>query len=180
MFAGWSEAGDFLFMCLVIISNARVLISSHEISVVPVVLQIACFVLYTAQAVAVTEIFTTDAQYKTYYHIFRFPSMYFALILFTFVFSATDKIILSLRREHKKYKIIKMQEAERLRKEQDARSGRSITRRVTMYKRKSRLHSSLEDLTNSSLVIFSFRHWLCVLASCRPRHLGHNETGKTC
>lgn len=103
MFAGWSEAGDFIFLCLVIISNLRVLISSHEISVVPVILQIACFVLYVTQAVLVTETFTTDSQYKTYYHIFHFPSMYFGLILFTFVFSATDKIILSLRRWKKKF-----------------------------------------------------------------------------
>ena len=51
--------------------------------------------------------------------------MYFGLILFTFVFSATDKIILSLRRWKKKFQIMKMQEAERKRKEQDARFGRS-------------------------------------------------------
>merc|ERR1711957_1009661 len=56
---------------------------------------------YFLSAILVTEIFTLDDQYKTYYHIWHFPSMYFAFILFIFVFASTDKVILSLRRHRK-------------------------------------------------------------------------------
>ena len=46
MFGGFSEAGDFIFMCLVIICNARVLISSHEISVWPILIQVFSLAIY--------------------------------------------------------------------------------------------------------------------------------------
>jgi len=63
LFAGFAEAGDFIFFCLVIISNTRVLISSHEIGVGPIVIFLFSLTLYMMSAVAVAEIFTFDAQF---------------------------------------------------------------------------------------------------------------------
>ena len=94
------------------------------------------FLIYVLVAIAVAEIFYFDDQYKTYYHIFYFPSMYFALVLFTFVFAAVDRIILALRRQRKNIKNQKLDNAERARQEKDIMQGRTVTRRVTVYKRK--------------------------------------------
>jgi len=99
--AGYAEAGDFIFLCLVIIANSRVLVTANEYGGGLVVLFIFSICFYILTACLVTEIFTYDDQYKTYYHIWSFPSMYFAVILFTFVFAATDKVILTLRRYRK-------------------------------------------------------------------------------
>ena len=59
------------------------------------------FFVYISTAMTVTELFHYDDQFKTFYYIFHFPAMYFALALFTFVFAATDKIILVIRRYNK-------------------------------------------------------------------------------
>jgi len=101
MFAGYTEAGDFIFLCLVIIANSRVLATANEIGWGLIALFVFSLLFYFLSAILVTEIFTLDDQYKTYYHIWHFPSMYFAFILFIFVFASTDKVILSLRRHRK-------------------------------------------------------------------------------
>ena len=106
-FAGYSESGDFIFLCLVIIANSRVLAQANEIAWGLIILYVGSILFYFLSAVVVAEIFTYDDQYKSYYHIWYFPSMYFAFILFMFVFSSTDKVILTLRRHRKAIRIMK-------------------------------------------------------------------------
>ena len=93
MFAGYTEAGDFIFLCLVVVCNTRVLVSSHEFNWGAIGNYLISFVIYLATAVVVAEIFWFDDQYHTFYHIFYFPNAYMALLLFTCVFAATDKSI---------------------------------------------------------------------------------------
>ena len=56
--------------------------------------------------------------------------------MFIFVFASIDKVILTLRRYRKAMVIIRMELAERRQREADAKAGRGLERRVTMYRRK--------------------------------------------
>mgnify|MGYP000998507389 CR=1 FL=1 len=138
-FGGYTEVGDFIFLTLVIVVNLRVLVTSNEFGWGMVVVQLISFLSYVVVAVGVSLIFYFDDQYHSYQHIFSFPSMYFALILFTVIFAATDRLTAFLRRHRKLRKLEQIERAEKIREEAAAEAfddSRVIRRRLTGLQRK--------------------------------------------
>ena len=101
MFAGYDEAGSFIFLTLVIVVNIRVLISAYAIDMYMILIQILCFVMYVIVALGVNWVFYFDDQYMSYEHMFKFPAMYLSLAWFTAVFTGIDRLITFLRRKRK-------------------------------------------------------------------------------
>jgi len=101
-YGGYTEAGDFIFICLVILVNTRVLVSSHTIDWGLIAVEVVSFLVYLLFAIVISWFFYFDDQYHSYQHIFQFPMTYFALFIFITVFSAIDRLITVIRRFRKR------------------------------------------------------------------------------
>ncbi len=73
--------------------------------------------MYVVTALVISFTFYFDDQYMSYGNMFTFPTMYFSLILFTLVFTATEKVFKSMRSQRKVARLNALEQADAKEKE---------------------------------------------------------------
>lgn len=89
-FGGMANAGDFVFACVVIVANVKVLVSSYQIGLGIIFVVFFSIAMYVAAYAIISRYFVTDAQFGSLGNLSTFPAVYFALCLFITMFGLID------------------------------------------------------------------------------------------
>ena len=85
-----TNAGDFVFTCIVIVANVKVLVSTYQIGVGILFVVFFSIALYVMTFALISRFLVTDPQFGSIGNLSTFPAVYFALFLFITMFGLID------------------------------------------------------------------------------------------
>ena len=135
-FGSLSTDGQFVFGCVVIVVNIKVLISSYEYTpwgVIFVLLSIAAFFVCFWGLCAIVNY----ELYGEFNHLYGFPETYFSLLFFTFAYVLVDSGLQLANSEVRRWMMNRSEVQKRLEKKELLKDTTITRRRVTQFQSKS-------------------------------------------
>lgn len=111
-FGGLANAGDFVFACIVIVANVKVLVSTYQIGIGILFVVFLATGIYVATYAIISKYSVSEPQFASIGNLSTFPAVYFALFLFITMFGLIDVGIEHTRRFIKIKRIQKANYAE--------------------------------------------------------------------